>query len=48
MVVLGQGTFLYIAENQSVLRKSLSEDVYQVIYEGQRGQLAKTNIFLAH
>ena len=35
-------------EPQSALWKSLSEDVYQVVYEGQRGQLAKRNIFLAH
>ena len=42
------GPSQHTREPQSALWKSLSEDVYQVVDEGQRGQLAKTNIFLAH
>lgn len=36
------------ADPQVSFWKSLSEDVYQVVYKGQRGQFTKTNIFLAH
>lgn len=36
------------ADLQVSFWKLLSEDVYQVVYKGQRGQFAKTNIFLAH
>lgn len=43
-----RGPHQHAQEPQSALWKSLSEDVYQVVDEGQRGQLAKTNIFLAH
>lgn len=44
----GRGPSGQPGEPQSALWESLSGDVYQVVYEGQRGQLAKTNIFLAH